>query len=903
MGGTPQTPPRRGRLLASLPAFVPVAALLLVVLPLTTWATWRSFGWIGETFPGFLLMDNAVIPSMSGVDWPDDKGALFHAQVTAFDGRAVSSSAPIYAAVAHLEPGTAVNYQFRKEGRSFERTVATRRFTAIDYYQVYGIVLSIAWTSLAVGLLVGFMRPGTRQSLVYQAVMGVGSIFSATAVFLHLPDHPLLTTVYFIAESFFPAVWIHLALVFPVDRRFTGVWRLATVAPYVVATVLSVEKLRGFHRQPPDLGSLHVGYLFLAVSFLTVLGSFFYTYWENREPMARLRVKALLPSAAIMGVACTFGFVNNAFAGGDFPMQIGVIVAPLFYASVAYAIVKHDLFDIDRVVRQSFVYALVSITVVAAYGIVVAVPTRFLVLPGEAPALIGLLFILIFAFALDPLRRTVQRFVDRAFYRTRLDYRATIGELSEILTSFLDGREIADQVTRVVSDAMHLESATVYLRASADGMPAVRWARKGMVLAELGGDDTHEAVAAAFEGDHRDVLLSETLDGGPTTAREDASARPAGRELARLGSVLALPLSLRGTPIGFLALGKRRSGQPFSSDDVELLRTLANQTAIALQNARSYQALQDLTRNLDEKVQLQTEELRISNQELGRAYDDLKSAQAQLVQSEKMASLGQLVAGVAHELNNPASFVHGGLANLAEYLDRFVRLIRLYEAAPIADAEIAQTIARARVELRLDEIVHNTPELLQICSEGSERIKKIVDDLRLFARADRGERLPTDLADDLESTLRLLGDRLVRGGIRIRRDFQPVPRVEANVGQLNQVWMNLIGNAIDALDGRTDAEIALAVRPAQSPTGDADGNDRRDWVAVEVHDNGSGIRGEDLGRIFEPFFSTKPIGRGTGLGLSIAYGAVKSHGGTIRVDSAPGAGTSVTVLVPASVGA
>lgn len=858
MGHEPQRATARATWFDLMRTYALAAALVLVVLPVTTCATWKSLQWVGATFPGFLLMENAVIPSVSGVDWPSDKAALFHAQVVAVDARTTSSSAAVYSAAAAREPGTPITYLLRKSGQQFSRTIDTRRFTAIDYLQVYGILLGIAWSSLAVGLLVAVLRPDTRQSQVYQAVMGVGSVFAATAVFLHLPGHPLLTKTYFIAESFFPAVWIHLALLFPVERHFTGWRRTLPVAPYVVASLLSVLKLQGFAADPPELGALHLGYVFLAASFVTVLLSLCFTYWENREPIARLRVKALLPSAAIMGVVCTFGFVNNAFSGGDFPMQIGVVVAPLFYASVAFAIVKHDLFDIDRVVRQSFVYALVSVVVLTAYGIVLALPTRLLWLPGEGQALLGLLFVLLLAFVLDPLRRFVQRIVDRAFYRTRLDYRATIRELSEILTSILDARTIIEQVTRVVSDAMHLASASVFLQAQS-GADGTLWRRTG-------------------------DRLTESPDQGA--------------DLARIGAALALPLTVHGTPIGSLALGPRRSGQPFSSEDVDLLRTLANQTAIALQNAHSYEALQELTRHLDDQVRQQTEELRVSNRELAHAYEELKSTQTQLVQSEKMASLGQLVAGVAHELNNPASFVHGGLANLAAYLERFVHVIRLYEAIPIGDAEAARHIARTREELRLDDLVRNTPKLLQICSEGSGRIKKIVDDLRIFARADSGERVATDLVHDIENSLRLYSNRLADGGVRVHRDFAPIPPVAANVGQLNQVWMNLIGNAIDALDGRDDAAIELSVRRVASPA--RGGPDQDGWIAVEIRDNGSGIRPEDVGRIFEPFFSTKAIGQGTGLGLSIAYGAVKSHGGTIRVDSTPGEGTRMTVLLPRS---
>ncbi|MDX2170954.1 MAG: ATP-binding protein, partial [Deltaproteobacteria bacterium] len=367
---------------------------------------------------------------------------------------------------------------------------------------------------------------------------------------------------------------------------------------------------------------------------------------------------------------------------------------------------------------------------------------------------------------------------------------------------------------------------------------------------------------------------------------EPAAARAAAA--AHGDAALVLPLATQGRPIGLLAVGAKRSGRGFSADDVDLLRTLANQLAVAVQNARSYEALAELTRELDAKVQQRTSELRTANRELAHAMQELTEAQAQLVQSEKMASLGQLVAGVAHELNNPASFVHGGLANLAEYVERFLAVLRAYEAAPIADPGAAAAVALARERARLDYLLRETPQLLRICGEGSTRIKRIVDDLRLFARADQGERAPLDLAAALDHCLRLLADRIDAQGVQIERHYDAVPPLRADAGQLSQVWLNLFGNALDAVATVAAPRIALSLR-AVDGTG----------IEVRVTDNGCGIAADALPRLFDPFFTTKPIGQGTGLGLSIAYGAVKAHGGTIHIDSAAGAGTTVSVRLPA----
>ena len=302
--------------------------------------------------------------------------------------------------------------------------------------------------------------------------------------------------------------------------------------------------------------------------------------------------------------------------------------------------------------------------------------------------------------------------------------------------------------------------------------------------------------------------------------------------LERARATLALPLCIHDRTIGMLLLGARRSGKSFGADDVGLLRTLAHQTAMALHNARSYEELAALTRDLDVRVRQRTDELRASNERLSDAYTELQRTQAKLVHSEKMSSLGQLVAGVAHELNNPASFVYGSLANLAEYVDTFVEAIRLYEQVATADPEMRAKLEDIRSTSRLDYLLREAPGLLRICTEGSERIKHIVDDLRAFARAGESQRVATDVREGIESTLGLLRHRLSAGGISVVRDYQDIPTIEAAPGELNQAWMNLLSNAVDALD---------SPRPPGDPhrgSSHAAHGAARDWRGIRVDRGG-----------------------------------------------------------------
>ncbi len=842
---------------------VPILALLIAAA-MAAYAGSCSLRWLGATFPGFLLMPNAAIPTVSTFDWPQDRSALFHSVVVAVDGMPVSDSAAVYTRVAAQPVGTSFRYTFSKDGAFFERTIASRQFNRRDYLQIYGLILFVGGSYLVLGLIVAFLQPGGYQARVFLLQALVAGLYPITAVFLHLPNFPWLSRVNLVLECFFAATWIHLALVFPIERRPSQRARLLHVLPYGLGLALAVLVLSNVFDHPPRLWPLHITYLYHASSIAFFLAALAYRYRENRESLTRLRIKAVLPGLIAASVLPFFAFVNNAISGGSFPVQFSLLLIPLLQGSVAYAISIHDLFDIDRVVRWSFEYALLSLVVVGVYSFALEVAARLM--PGFADQhreAVSLLFVFALAVGLNPLRAIVQEAIDRAFYRTRLDYRATVSEVSALMVTLLDRHEIIAQVTRVLSDAMHLDSTHVYL---IDNDHYTQWSR--------------QADGSLVEGE------------APEFIRQCLAATPISDTPIERGIFpLLLPLRFRGTSIGALGLGAKRSGQPFDSDDLALLRTLADQTAIALQNARSYEALDELAQTLDAKVREQTAALRTSNRDLSRAYDELKSAQAQLVQAEKMASIGQLVAGVAHELNNPASFIHGGLANLTDYLTRIEAALTAYEDIVAGAPDGVGVLESVRTRTRLPYVRRELPLLVEICTEGSERIRKIVDDLRLFARAERGQRAPTVLGDSIDASLRLLGNRLSSLGPVVERDYGVAESLSLDGAQLAHVWTNLVTNALDAIAGV--AAPRLLIRTFWKDDAPAS-----HCVVVSIQDNGCGIAPEFREKVFEPFFTTKPIGAGTGLGLSIAYGAVKNHGGWIDIESTVGSGTTVLVYLP-----
>jgi len=305
-------------------------------------------------------------------------------------------------------------------------------------------------------------------------------------------------------------------------------------------------------------------------------------------------------------------------------------------------------------------------------------------------------------------------------------------------------------------------------------------------------------------------------------------------------------------------------------------RLSASERALAAQN-----------RKLEETVNA----LAATNGELVAAYNRLKQTEAHLIQSEKMHALGQLVAGVAHELNNPISFVSANIEHLRLYVDRLTQLLDAYDASaiPPADRERVETLKR---EVRLSDVLADLPGLLSDCEEGAQRTKRIVTELRTFSRSDEYARWRyVDIHQCIESTLALLSYRL-KNRVLVHRDFGELPEIECLPGQINQVLMNLLANAADAVG--TAGNIWIATRRTD-PLGN-DGESRQ--IVVTVRDDGNGIPADAQSRIFDPFFTTKEVGKGTGLGLSVSYSIVEKHRGTLTFTSAPGAGTTFALQLP-----
>ena len=341
-----------------------------------------------------------------------------------------------------------------------------------------------------------------------------------------------------------------------------------------------------------------------------------------------------------------------------------------------------------------------------------------------------------------------------------------------------------------------------------------------------------------------------------------------------LAQTITKPLKAMEKTVGNIANGDLSGRLDYAQ--YQELNTLANSYNMMAD------ALQRMYSTLENQVQERTRELK-------SAYSELQSTQAMMVHSEKMKSLGELVAGIMHEINNPINFIYGNMTHLGNYSNDLIDLIDEYnkhlEKLP---EEIKTSLEKYKEEIDYDFLKTDMPDLIKSCKEGADRAKNIIQDLKSFSRMEEAAITDVNVPQEIDTTLNILHNK-IKNKANIHKEYmENVPKIEAFGGQLNQVFMNILDNAVGAIEEKGDIWIRI-------------NTENNKMLRIEIEDNGVGMDDEIVRKVFDPFFTTKPVGQGTGLGMSITHKIVKSHQGSITVESNKGIGTKFTIKLPLNI--
>jgi PAS domain S-box-containing protein len=469
-------------------------------------------------------------------------------------------------------------------------------------------------------------------------------------------------------------------------------------------------------------------------------------------------------------------------------------------------------------------------------------------------------------------------------FRELAQREALLNRLSSQIRASLDINSILQTAVTEILNLLQIDSCTFiwsYKDAETPYWEIVQEARSPALPSLVGLQLTHAEVRSISQKvSNKEIFQVDNVQNLPESALREM--------LLSFGctAALTLPIHSQSGEIGLLCCTSFSGERPWRDREVELLLAVADQLAIAIDQAKLYKQSHTAAQTAQDKAQ-----------QLEKALRELSSTQAQLIQTEKMSSLGQLVAGVAHEINNPVGFIYGNLTHASEYTQHLLRLIELYQQQ---STQLVPEIQKEIQAIDLDFLKEDLPKLLHSMMIGAERISQIVLSLRNFSRFDEADMKPVDIHEGIDNTLLLLQNRLKKvpkqPQIQIIKEYGNLPQVECYAGQLNQVFMNLLTNAIDVLEEClvnspeqiTNPQICIRTEIL---------NDEQVFICIT--DNGPGMTEKIRKRIFDLFFTTKPVGKGTGMGLSISYQiVVEKHRGKFECISAPGQGAEFQITIP-----
>ncbi|MFP6655640.1 MAG: ATP-binding protein [Myxococcota bacterium] len=748
---------------------------------------------------------------------------------------------------SELESGVAGNYRFRKPDgslvlASLEPVLAKDVEKASDVLIHLGLLL-VSSLYLVIALVVWSTRQASPESWALLLFCSTMSVLLSTAIRADLI--PWAATRVLSTLPFLGATTFHLITVYPIEPRWVSKRPGIRVVPYVIAGAIWLGLVsQSVMEIPPEwIGTTALMFgAGLSVVSLAILAA-----GRGQAHQAGMgdRADLMLLAGLVSLLPALVALIAVWFMPTALPWYLAMLWVGFFPIAVGHGMVRRQLFEFRLAAKSSAAYGAATLAITGIFAFMITFADELVARYGVNARSVQVIFLFLAILAFNPLRERMQGFVDNFFDRDRSQYRLAIREISEAMVSMLSLREIGDRILAALTDTMGVSRAMVLLFNEEDRV---------MRPSTWRGDWDQDDIDIEIPSDHplwkRLWKRREELTRSDFDDDSDSETRESCWDIYDTLEVeLVVPILFGVDLLGVIAVGRKVSGERLAADDRELLRTLANQSSIAIENAKAFDEIAKLNESLEVRVEERTREL--------------QETQNQLMQGEKMKSLGQLVAGVAHELNNPIGFVHANLQLLDEFIEKLVSAQESGEDATEHRAAITKLLFRSR--------------------EGTERVKKIVQDLRTFSRTDQADLQMAQLADEIDRTLALMEPRF-KGNIEVIREYQPLPDVSCYPGQLNQVFLNLLMNACDVLEDGGTIRIRTAL------VGEV--------VRIEFEDSGPGIPVDVQRRVFDPFFTTKEVGKGTGLGLSLSHGIIDRHGGQITIQSEPDKGAIFRIELP-----
>ena len=599
-------------------------------------------------------------------------------------------------------------------------------------------------------------------------------------------------------------------------------------------------------------------YVFGAASTINVvycLYLLFHSLGQERDPDRKNKTKYIILGLGVAALLAQFDLLPLAGIG-SYPLG-NLVFIPILV--LGFAILKHDLLDIGFMIQKGLLYSLLTGLLTGSYAVMIILFNQLFKGIGRTGSIyFSVFFFLVIVFVFDHLKKRVQLVIDHILFKGKYDYQKTLMALSHTMASMLNLDEIMEKILRALTEVMYLDSGYLMIvdeksndfkvhsqMGTGSKASSLLINRSSPLIKEM-GRRRREVTKYNFEE------WACTRD-DPSILKEDFTG---------LGGAVIIPMIFKGEINGLLVLGNKRSGDLFTPEDLELLRTLADQCAISIENAKAYQLIEDLNVNLEKMVEERT-------QELQRALDEKEKAQDLLIRSESLASVGALAAGVAHELNNPIASAFSLVQSAVETMEEMPRneLVKSDRGAEDKDEMI-------------DDLKFGLKEL--------NRAKDIVASLLGVSRQTEEYSEPVNMNDVCKDALKVLSNQYKGTGIEIVEAYEEsLPQTKGNFANLGQVCLNIINNAIQVVDSRA-GKIVIKTRY----------DEHRSIVVFECEDDGPGISEEVMKDMFKPFFTTKEVGKGTGLGLYISHEIVRRHNGNIFVQNNPKGGATFRVELP-----